>query len=94
MPWSRKCVLGLSPDEYSFYSSVTKQNKRKEPRTTLFILAGRLQERRSHTKKLLCSSPGEDVEFRNNNFSYDIQRYVWNDQAYDKLSDNKDWYEM
>jgi hypothetical protein len=39
---------------------------------------------------VLGSSPSEDVEFRNNNFSYDIQRYASNDQAYDKLSGNKD----
>jgi hypothetical protein len=28
--------------------------------------------------------------FEDNNFSCDIQRYVSNDQAYDKLSDRKD----
>jgi hypothetical protein len=28
------------------------------------------------------------------NFSYDIQRYVPNDEAYDKLSDNKEWQKM
>jgi hypothetical protein len=36
-------------------------------------------------KTALGSSPGEGVGFRDNNFSYDIQRYVSNDQAYDKL---------
>jgi hypothetical protein len=35
----------------------------------------------------------EDFGFRNN-FSYDIQRYVSNDQACDNLPGNKDWYEM
>jgi hypothetical protein len=29
-----------------------------------------------------------------NNFSYDIERYVLNHQAYDKLLSNKDFYEM
>jgi hypothetical protein len=31
------------------------------------------------------------LRFRNNNFSYDIQRHLSNYQAYDKLSGNKDW---
>jgi hypothetical protein len=43
---------------------------------------------------VLSSSPSEDVGFKKNNFSGDIQRYVSNDQAYDKLSVNKDLYEM
>jgi hypothetical protein len=44
----------------------------------------------TNPKTVLGSSPGEDVEFRNNNFSYDIQQYVSDDEAYDKLSDDKD----
>jgi hypothetical protein len=44
----------------------------------------------TNPKTVLGSSPGEDVGFRDN-FSYDIQRYVSNDQAYGKLSGNKDW---
>jgi hypothetical protein len=32
-----------------------------------------------------------DLGFRDNNFSHDIQQYVSNDQAYDKLLGKKDW---
>jgi hypothetical protein len=43
----------------------------------------------NHEKSVLGSRPGEDFGFRHN-FSYDIQRYVSSDQAYGKLSGNKD----
>jgi hypothetical protein len=39
------------------------------------------------------SSLGEDVGFRNK-FLCDIQRYISNDQAYYKHSDNKGWLKM
>jgi hypothetical protein len=40
---------------------------------------------------VLSSSLGEDVGFGDNKtFFYDIHRYVSNDQAYGKLSGNKD----
>jgi hypothetical protein len=43
----------------------------------------------TNPKTAMCSRPGEDVMFRDSkNFSYDIQRCVSNDQAYDKLSGN------
>jgi hypothetical protein len=48
----------------------------------------------TNAKTVLDSSPGEDVEFRNNNFSSDIQRYLSNNQAYDKLSGDEDWNEI
>jgi hypothetical protein len=38
-------------------------------------------------KAVLGLSLGEDLGFRNNNFTY---RYVSNYQAYDKVSSNKD----
>jgi hypothetical protein len=41
-------------------------------------------------KTVLDSSLGEDVGFRDNNFFYDIQQYVPNDQDYGKLSGSKD----
>jgi hypothetical protein len=44
----------------------------------------------TNLKTVLGSCPGEDVGFRDN-FTYDIQRYISNDQAYGKLSGNKDW---
>jgi hypothetical protein len=47
----------------------------------------------TNTISVLGSSPGEDVGFRDH-FSYDIQQYVSNDQAYGKFSSNKDRYEM
>jgi hypothetical protein len=44
----------------------------------------------TNPRTVLGSSPGEDVGFRNNNFSCVIQRSVSNDRANDKLSGNKD----
>jgi hypothetical protein len=44
----------------------------------------------TNPETVLGSSLGEGVGFRDN-FFYDIQLYVSNDQAYDNLSGNKDW---
>jgi hypothetical protein len=38
---------------------------------------------------VLGSSPGEDVRLRIISFSYDYQRYISNDETYDKLSGNE-----
>jgi hypothetical protein len=46
-----KSVLGSGPGEDVFCSSVTKHDRR-EPRTKLFVSAGRLQEQRLQTQKL------------------------------------------
>jgi hypothetical protein len=43
----------------------------------------------TNPKYALLSSPGEDVGFRDN-FFYDIQPYVSNDQANGNLSGKKD----
>jgi hypothetical protein len=64
----------------------------------LFVSATLLQEQRLQPRETVTgSSPDENVAFRddddddnNNNNSYDIERYVSNDQAYGKLSSNKD----
>jgi hypothetical protein len=85
----QKTVLGSIIGEDSFSSSETKQDRMVQ-RTKLFLLVRKLQELRSQTQTLGLSL-SEDVGFRNNNNNfYDIQQYVSNDQAYGKLSDNKD----
>jgi hypothetical protein len=55
-----KSVLGSSPGENVFSSSVTKHVRGKEPRTNWIVSAMR------RDKTVLCSNPGEDVGFRNN----------------------------
>jgi hypothetical protein len=69
----------------------TIEERRKE-QYCLFRRGKTVAEVANH-KTILGSSLGEDVGFRNNsnnNFFYVIQRYVSNDQAYNKLSGNKD----
>jgi hypothetical protein len=61
-------VLSSSPGEDSFCSSVTKQNRRMEPRIKLFVSVGRFQKQRLQTRTVLGSSPGKGVKFRNISF--------------------------
>jgi hypothetical protein len=51
----------------------------------------RLQEQRSQTQKLSWVPVPVKLLGLGIIFSYDIQWYVSNDKAYDKLSGNKDW---
>jgi hypothetical protein len=51
-PQTRKSVLGSSPGEGGFCSSVTKHDRRREPGTKLFVSLGRLQEQRLQTRKV------------------------------------------
>jgi hypothetical protein len=44
----------------------------------------------TNPKTVPCWSLGEEGWFKYNNFFYDIQQYVSNDDFYDKLSSNKD----
>jgi hypothetical protein len=78
-----KTVLGSSPDENGFSSSKTKQDRTVVQRMKLFVLAI-LQE-----LIVLRSRLRKDIGFRNN-FSYDNQRAVLNNQANEKISGNKD----
>jgi hypothetical protein len=78
----RKIVLNSSPGEGDYSSSETKQGRRTEQRTELFVSARRLQEIRSQTRKtLLRSSLGKDVVYRDK-FFYDIQRHISNNQLW------------
>jgi hypothetical protein len=85
---NRKNVLGSSPDEDGFRSSETKHDRRTVPKQNLFVSAT-LQELRSGTRKLpWVRVPAKILGSRIS--SYGIQRYVSNDQAYEKQSSNKD----
>jgi hypothetical protein len=89
-PQPRKTVLGSSPDEDIFCSSETKHDRRTAPRQNLFVSARKLQELRSHTRKLSWVRVSVKVlGLGIPNFSCDIQRYVSNDQVYGKLSSIK-----
>jgi hypothetical protein len=85
-----KSVLVWKPGEGGFCILETKHDRRTSPRPKLFVLTRRLQKQRPQPRKtVLVSSLGEDG-FRDNFFFCYIQRYVSNDQAYDKLFGNKD----
>jgi hypothetical protein len=88
-PFPLKPVLGSSPGEDDFCSCATKQGRRTEPRTKLFVSVGRLQEQMLKIRKLSWVRFPVKIVLGIIIF-YDIQRYVSNDEAYDKLSDNKD----
>jgi hypothetical protein len=44
--------LPLGPDEYDFCSSVSKRDRRTEPRTKLFLSEGRLRQERLQARIL------------------------------------------
>jgi hypothetical protein len=90
---SGKSVLSSILTKGSSCSSETKHNRRTATRPMLFVSKRRLQKQRPEPQKtVLGSSLGEDVVFRDNNdnFFYDIQQYISNDQTYGKLFGNKD----
>jgi hypothetical protein len=90
-PQPRKSVLGSSPGEGDFCSSETKHDRTTAQRTKLFVSARRLQELRSQTRKLSWVRVSVKILGLGIIIIFcDIQRYVSNDQAYDKLSGNKD----
>jgi hypothetical protein len=60
------------------------------PRQKLFVLARRLEKRRSQTRNLSWFRVPVKMLGLGIIFSYDIQRYVSSDQACEKLSGNKD----
>jgi hypothetical protein len=83
-------VLGWSPGEVGFCSSVTKHDRGTEAITKLFVSAGRIQDKRLKTRKLPWVRVPVKMLCLVIIICPDIQRYVSNDQAYDKLSGNKD----
>jgi hypothetical protein len=55
-------VLGSSPGEDGFCSSVTKHDRKMAPRTTLLVSAERVHEQKPQPRKIvLGSSPGENA---------------------------------
>jgi hypothetical protein len=83
-----KTVLGSGPNEDGFCSSETKHDRRTALRQNLFVSARRLQELRSQTRNLSWVRVPVKKLGLGTIFSYDIQQYVSNDQAYGKLSGN------
>jgi hypothetical protein len=76
-----------SPDKVSVARELSTIERRKERNCFGEEIIGSLV---TNPKTVLGFSLGEDVGFRDNNFFYYIQGYVSNDQAYGKLSGNKD----
>jgi hypothetical protein len=86
--WSqhRKPVLGSSPDKDGFCSSETKHDIITGLRQKSVCFEEEITGTEvTKPKTVLVSGIGVDSDFRDNNFFYDIQRYVSNTQAYDKL---------
>jgi hypothetical protein len=73
-----------SPGRDGCCRSVTKHDRRTEPRTNLFVSTGRLQEQRLQTRKLSWVRVPVEMLGLGLIFPYD-SRYVSNVQAYDKL---------
>jgi hypothetical protein len=79
-------VLSSSLCEGGFCSSVTKHDRRSEPEQTYFggnITGAELQIRKRSWVRVPVKMLGLGIGLTI--FSYDIQRYVSNDQVYDKL---------
>jgi hypothetical protein len=82
-------VLGSSPGEdFSVARYLSTIYVRRERRRKLFVSAGRLQEQRRELSWILVLV--KMLGFGTIISSYDIQRYISNDQAYEKLLGSKD----
>jgi hypothetical protein len=66
-PSSRLYILGSSPGYNGFCNSVRKQGRRTEPKAKLFR-RGFYGRKGYKPKTVLGSSPGKDVEIKNNFF--------------------------
>jgi hypothetical protein len=71
-PQYRKTVLGSILVEDVFCNSETKHDRRTVQRITLFVSARITGTKVTNPKTVLGSSLGEDVEFWDYNFFYDI----------------------
>jgi hypothetical protein len=83
-------LLSSSPSEGGFCSSETKHSRTRVVGTKLFVWAVRLQERMLQTRKMSWVRVPEKMLGLGIICSCDIQRYVSNDQAYDKVSGSED----
>jgi hypothetical protein len=81
----KKSILGLSPDEDCLCNCETKKDRRTAQEQNC-LFRRRYKKTNVINMKSVLGSFGKDILFRNSGFSYNIERYISNDETYDKLS--------